>query len=149
MTAWLIQSIQRWLPILVSLWGIVTTLTSLVRVNMSLVALMCIFNPPKVHNYSGLLAIRIFLGFCEGGLLPGMVNTLQLGHTPGLNFTAPRSFTSVQSIPVMSCNYGKRTYPIVRFLYSFYSLEWEYSMHLVRLNLFYSTSSDSIDRLTQ
>lgn len=94
------------------------------------------FNPPKVHNYSGLLAIRIFLGFCEGGLLPGMVNTLQLGHTPGLNFTAQRSFTSVQSIPVMSCNYGKRTYPIVRFLYSFYSLEWEYSMHLVRLKLF-------------
>uniref|UniRef100_A0A0W0FIY0 Putative MFS transporter n=2 Tax=Moniliophthora roreri TaxID=221103 RepID=A0A0W0FIY0_MONRR len=46
---------NRWLPIIVCVWGIVTTLTGL------------------VHNFGGLLAIRIFLGFCEGGLLPGMV----------------------------------------------------------------------------
>jgi len=38
-------------------------------------------NPPKVHNYSGLLAIRIFLGFCEGGLLPGMVLYLSTIYT--------------------------------------------------------------------
>jgi MFS family permease len=36
-------------------WGVVTTLTSLVQ------------------NYAGLLAIRIMLGACEGGVLPGIV----------------------------------------------------------------------------
>lgn len=30
----------------------------------------------KVHNFQGLLSIRIFLGFCEGGLLPGIVSTI-------------------------------------------------------------------------
>lgn len=28
----------------------------------------------KVHNFGGLVAIRLCLGFCEGGLLPGMVS---------------------------------------------------------------------------
>ncbi|KAF9451708.1 MFS general substrate transporter [Macrolepiota fuliginosa MF-IS2] len=46
---------NRWLAILVCLWGVVTTLTSV------------------VHNFGGLLAIRICLGLCEGGLLPGMI----------------------------------------------------------------------------
>ncbi|XP_006460083.1 hypothetical protein AGABI2DRAFT_66982 [Agaricus bisporus var. bisporus H97] len=46
---------NRWLPILVSLWGIVTIMTCF------------------VNSYGGLLAIRLCLGFCEGGLLPGMV----------------------------------------------------------------------------
>ncbi|KAF9009084.1 MFS transporter [Cyathus striatus] len=46
---------NRWIPLLVGLWGTVTTLTSL------------------VHNFQGLLAIRIFLGLCEGGLLPGII----------------------------------------------------------------------------
>ncbi|KAF8812453.1 MFS general substrate transporter [Phlegmacium glaucopus] len=46
---------NRWIPLLVGLWGIVTTLTSL------------------IHNFQGLLAIRIFLGLCEGGLLPGII----------------------------------------------------------------------------
>ncbi|KAF5370102.1 hypothetical protein D9758_001066 [Tetrapyrgos nigripes] len=46
---------NRWLPLIVCAWGGVTTLTCLVQ------------------NYSGLIAIRIFLGACEGGLLPGMV----------------------------------------------------------------------------
>ncbi|KAL1944179.1 hypothetical protein VTO73DRAFT_3364 [Trametes versicolor] len=46
---------SRWLPFLVALWGTVTTLSGL------------------VHNYSGLIAIRFFLGFCEGGLLPGIM----------------------------------------------------------------------------
>ncbi|KAI0080890.1 MFS general substrate transporter [Panus rudis PR-1116 ss-1] len=46
---------SRWLPLLVGLWGTVTTLSGL------------------VHNFSGLLAIRFFLGFCEGGLLPGIM----------------------------------------------------------------------------
>jgi hypothetical protein len=27
----------------------------------------------QVHNYGGLIAIRMALGFCEGGLLPGLV----------------------------------------------------------------------------
>ncbi|KAF9534345.1 MFS transporter [Crepidotus variabilis] len=46
---------NRWIPFLVMMWGIVTTLTSLVQ------------------DYKGVLAIRIFLGFTEGGILPGMV----------------------------------------------------------------------------
>lgn len=47
---------SRWLPALVAVWGTVTTLSGIVQ------------------NYSGLLAIRFFLGFCEGGLLPGIVS---------------------------------------------------------------------------
>ncbi|KAI0080891.1 MFS general substrate transporter [Panus rudis PR-1116 ss-1] len=46
---------SRWLPLLVALWGMVTTLSGLVQ------------------NFSGLIAIRFFLGLCEGGLLPGMM----------------------------------------------------------------------------
>lgn len=46
---------SRWLPFLVAIWGMVTTLTGV------------------IHNFSGLLAIRFFLGFCEGGLLPGIM----------------------------------------------------------------------------
>ncbi|THH32727.1 hypothetical protein EUX98_g1476 [Antrodiella citrinella] len=46
---------SRWLPFLVAIWGTVTTLTGV------------------VHNFSGLLAIRFFLGLCEGGLLPGIM----------------------------------------------------------------------------
>ncbi|RDB22580.1 hypothetical protein Hypma_010216 [Hypsizygus marmoreus] len=46
---------NRWIPLLVVLWGIVTTLTAL------------------VDNFGGLLAIRLCLGLCEGGLLPGMI----------------------------------------------------------------------------
>lgn len=49
---------SRWLPFLVGIWGLVTTLSGL------------------VHNFSGLIAIRFFLGFCEGGLLPGIVSCL-------------------------------------------------------------------------
>lgn len=45
----------------ISAWGIVTTLTGL------------------VHNLGGILAIRIVLGACEGGLLPGMV--CFIGHS--------------------------------------------------------------------
>ncbi|PFH50852.1 hypothetical protein AMATHDRAFT_192456 [Amanita thiersii Skay4041] len=46
---------SRWIALLVLVWGIVTTLTGLVQ------------------NYAGLLAVRLCLGLCEGGLLPGMV----------------------------------------------------------------------------
>ncbi|KAF8897517.1 MFS general substrate transporter [Infundibulicybe gibba] len=46
---------NRWIPLLVLLWGTVTTLTALVQ------------------NFGGLLAIRLFLGLCEGGLLPGII----------------------------------------------------------------------------
>ncbi|KAF8165361.1 MFS general substrate transporter [Crassisporium funariophilum] len=46
---------NRWIPLLVFLWGIVTTLTSL------------------VHNFGGILGIRLVLGLCEGGLLPGII----------------------------------------------------------------------------
>ncbi|KAI0751640.1 MFS general substrate transporter [Daedaleopsis nitida] len=55
---------SRWLPFLVLLWGTVTTLSGL------------------VHNYSGLLAIRFFLGLCEGGLLPGIMLYLSTLYKP-------------------------------------------------------------------
>lgn len=46
---------NRWLPFMVFAWGIVTTLSGLVK------------------NFGGLVAIRLVLGMCEGGVLPGMV----------------------------------------------------------------------------
>lgn len=42
-----------WLPAIVMAWGLVTTLSGLAK------------------NYAGLLVLRAFLGFLEGGLLPG------------------------------------------------------------------------------
>lgn len=61
---WVLKQFKpsRWLPFLVTLWGTVTTLSGLVQ------------------SYSGLLAIRFFLGLCEGGLLPGIVSN----HVRGL-----------------------------------------------------------------
>ncbi|RPD67314.1 MFS general substrate transporter [Lentinus tigrinus ALCF2SS1-7] len=55
---------SRWLPFLVTIWGTVTTLSGLVQ------------------NFSGLLAIRFFLGFCEGGLLPGIMLYLSTLYKP-------------------------------------------------------------------
>ncbi|KAI0775937.1 major facilitator superfamily domain-containing protein [Trametes elegans] len=54
---WVLKKFKpsRWLPFLVAVWGIVTTLSGLVQ------------------NYGGLLAIRFALGLCEGGLLPGIM----------------------------------------------------------------------------
>ncbi|TFK55686.1 MFS general substrate transporter [Heliocybe sulcata] len=54
---WVIKKVgpTRWLPFLVCAFGIVTTLSGLVQ------------------NFAGLTAIRVMLGLCEGGLLPGMV----------------------------------------------------------------------------
>ncbi|KAH8105967.1 MFS general substrate transporter [Cristinia sonorae] len=46
---------SRWLPMLVAVWGTVTTLSGIIQ------------------NFSGFLAIRFFLGLCEGGLLPGIM----------------------------------------------------------------------------
>ncbi|KAF8136566.1 major facilitator superfamily domain-containing protein [Boletus edulis] len=43
------------LPIMITAWGLVSTLEGV------------------VHNYSGLLACRFFLGLMEGGLFPGLV----------------------------------------------------------------------------
>ncbi|KAG7449228.1 MFS transporter [Guyanagaster necrorhizus] len=54
---WVLKRMKanRWLPFLVFVWGIVTTLTALVQ------------------NLGGLVGIRMCLGICEGGLLPGIV----------------------------------------------------------------------------
>lgn len=49
---------NRWLPFIVGTWGVVTTLSGLVQ------------------NFGGLVAIRLMLGLCEGGLLPGMVTQI-------------------------------------------------------------------------
>jgi len=46
---------RLWLPTLMVVWGIVSTLMGL------------------VHNYSGLMAVRFFLGATEAGLFPGVV----------------------------------------------------------------------------
>jgi len=35
-----------------------------------------------VHNYNGLLAVRLFLGLCEGGLIPGMILYLSTMYKP-------------------------------------------------------------------
>lgn len=61
-------------------WGVVTTLSGLVQ------------------NFGGLVAIRLVLGMCEGGVLPGMVlylstmykrNELQLRCAPGRGLIVP------------------------------------------------------------
>nr|GAT59405.1 MFS transporter [Mycena chlorophos] len=54
----------RWLCILVFAWGGVTTLTCLVK------------------NFAGLVLIRLALGFCEGGLLPGIILYLSTIYKP-------------------------------------------------------------------
>ncbi|KAF9055247.1 MFS transporter [Hymenopellis radicata] len=46
---------DRWIPLLVCVWGFVTTMTCF------------------VHSFGGLIAIRMCLGLCEGGLLPGII----------------------------------------------------------------------------
>ncbi|GJE84157.1 MFS general substrate transporter [Phanerochaete sordida] len=63
---WVLKKIKpsRWLPFIVAIWGVVTTMTGV------------------THNYSGLLAIRFFLGMCEGGLLPGIVLYLSTLYRP-------------------------------------------------------------------
>ncbi|KAJ7433827.1 MFS general substrate transporter [Mycena galericulata] len=55
---------NRWIPFLVALWGAITTLTAL------------------VNNFGGLIAIRLFLGLCEGGLLPGIILYLSTIYKP-------------------------------------------------------------------
>ncbi|TFK75926.1 MFS general substrate transporter [Pluteus cervinus] len=55
---------NRWIPLLVCVWGMVTIMTCF------------------VHSYSGLIAIRFFLGLCEGGLLPGIVLYLSTIYKP-------------------------------------------------------------------
>lgn len=56
---WILKRMKpnRWLPFIVTAWGVVTTLSGLVQ------------------NFGGLVAIRLMLGLCEGGLLPGIVST--------------------------------------------------------------------------
>ncbi|KAI0053623.1 MFS transporter [Auriscalpium vulgare] len=63
---WVLKKIQpnRWLPILVFCWGIVTTLSGLIQ------------------NFGGLVAIRMVLGLCEGGILPGIVLYLSTLYKP-------------------------------------------------------------------
>ncbi len=46
---------DRWIPMMVFAWGVTTTMTCFVK------------------TFSGLVIVRFFLGFCEGGLLPCMV----------------------------------------------------------------------------
>lgn len=63
---WVLKKLRpsRWLPFLVAIWGVVTTLTGI------------------VNSFSGLVAIRFFLGLCEGGLLPGIILYLSTLYKP-------------------------------------------------------------------
>jgi len=54
---------DRWIPFQVAMWGLVTVLTGI------------------VHTFSGLVAVRFFLGLCEGGLLPGSMLYLSTLYT--------------------------------------------------------------------
>lgn len=68
---------QRWIPFMVVIWGVVTVLTSLVRVETSSLAsdlFMSLYSAQQAKSFGSLLAIRVCLGICEGGLLPGMVS---------------------------------------------------------------------------
>ncbi|CAI7647949.1 unnamed protein product [Penicillium bialowiezense] len=53
---------SRWLPLIMVAWGIVMTLMGV------------------VHNYSGLLATRLFLGVAEAGLYPGVAYYITLWY---------------------------------------------------------------------
>ncbi|KAL1752418.1 major facilitator superfamily domain-containing protein [Schizophyllum commune] len=71
---------NRWLPFLVASWGVVTVLTSLAQ------------------NYGGLIAIRLAIGLCEGGILPGMVlylSTLYKRHELQLRVGIFYSFAAI------------------------------------------------------
>ncbi|EMD40831.1 hypothetical protein CERSUDRAFT_111415 [Gelatoporia subvermispora B] len=63
---WMLKRMRpnRWLPAWVAIWGAVTTLSGLVQ------------------NFGGLIAIRFFLGLCEGGLLPGIMLYLSTLYRP-------------------------------------------------------------------
>ncbi|KAI0068667.1 MFS general substrate transporter [Artomyces pyxidatus] len=62
---WALKKIgpRRWLPFLVVIWGIVSTLTGI------------------IESFGGLVAVRLILGACEGGLLPGIYN-IQTSRVP-------------------------------------------------------------------
>jgi hypothetical protein len=53
-----------WFPIIVTLWGVITTLTCLVQ------------------NYGSYIAIRLVLGVTEAGLYPGSYFILSMWYTP-------------------------------------------------------------------
>lgn len=55
---------RLWLPSLMISWGVVTTLTGIVQ------------------NYKGFIAVRIFLGVCEAGMLPGISYVLSQWYLP-------------------------------------------------------------------
>ncbi|KAI0060435.1 MFS transporter [Artomyces pyxidatus] len=55
---------NRWLPFLVFVWGIVTTLTGLIQ------------------NFGDLVAVRMIMGACEGGIIPGIVLYLSTIYKP-------------------------------------------------------------------
>jgi MFS family permease len=53
-----------WFPVIVTAWGLVTTLTS------------------QVSSYGGFIAIRLVLGITEAGLYPGSYFILSMWYTP-------------------------------------------------------------------
>jgi hypothetical protein len=84
---------SRWLPFIVAAWGVVTTLSGLVQ------------------NFGGLVAIRLALGLCEGGLLPGIVRPFFIGELAChlCLCECVRSYTSAQFTRDMSSNFGEST----------------------------------------
>ena len=64
---WLVKRLNAgyYLPGLIFAWGLVSTFTGFVK------------------SYHGLLVARFFLGFCEGGLLPGLILYLSMFYRRG------------------------------------------------------------------
>ena len=68
---------------MVCAWGIVTTLSGL------------------MHNFGGLVVVRLFLGMCEGGVLPGMVlylSTMYKRHELQLRCASSYGFVAVPNL---------------------------------------------------
>lgn len=90
---WILKKMgaNRWIPLLVTTWGIVTTLSGLIQ------------------SFGGLVAVRFFLGLCEGGLLPGIVGGCHRQSIIVPNHST-RSYISVPYINVTNFNFGKHKF---------------------------------------
>lgn len=84
----------RWLlPTILTLWGMITCLQGIVHHILAHLQPM-LTSTGLVTNFSGLLAVRFFLGMLEGPMLPGIVLYLSGFYTRselGLRYTVTAS----------------------------------------------------------
>ncbi|KAH8994728.1 MFS general substrate transporter [Lactarius hatsudake] len=71
---------SRWIPFIMVLWGTIMTL-------------MCL-----VNSYQGLVTARIFLGFAEGGLLPGLTYYISLWYPRQMQAKRVGTFVSAAAV---------------------------------------------------